>query len=398
VVADFYLTLRPATQKISHVWKTGIQTTVKGAEKRSALYTWPRIKLYNDFMAGTNQKINYLKRSLFRYPDKIWGVPIWADKTVLTSQAVYGQKVLNVGETDNRHFYTGRQVVIINPSNFLSYEAGIIDSLTSNQITLTENLSLTWGAGSFVLPSYDCRVSQEQEIGATFQNIQGFSIEATEAFETLRTYAYSIPSSGADTYQGLDLFLLRPQNPLTYKYKRAYNLAQFLGLGYAYSSYDTGDNVLGLKGSWLRNSRANIWTLLNFFNSKQGRFQKFWIPTWSKDIVPTAAILSADTVINVENIEYNTVYLPNEVIGRYVYIQFPDGTYVCRKISTATPTTITLDSAIGKAVSADNLSKLLISFLILCRFDIDELEIEYIRENYGKAEMGFSGLVGEDIS
>ena len=396
-MTDFYLTMRPATQKVAHTWKTGIQTTVKGVEKRSMLYTWPRLSLQNDFLAHTTQKINYLKRNIFRYADKVWGIPIWSDRTILTSQAASGQAILAVGETDYRHFHEGRTCIIIDPLDFTKYEVKTIDSFTSVQIILTVNLTSTWPVNSHVLPVYDCRITQDQEMAADYQGFQSFQLSATEAYESLRSFSYTLPESGADTYQGLDLFLYRMQRPFTYRYKRAYDLTQFLGIGYAYSNYDAGDNVLGLKASIYRNTRQEIWELLNFFDSKMGRFDKFWIPTWSKDLVPNVAILATDTVLTIEPTQYDTYYLPDEIIGRYVYIQFPDGTYTCKKITTADTTTITLDDQIGKAVSAGDLSKLLISFLILCRFDLDELEINYIIENKATADLSFAGLVGETL-
>jgi hypothetical protein len=396
-MADFYLTMRPATQKVSHTWRTAIQTTVKGVEKRSMLYTWPRISLFNDFILTTNQKINYLKRNLFRYADKVWGIPVWADRTILTSQAASGQAILNVGETDYRHFYEGRNCIIIQGNDFTKYEVKTIDSFTNDQIVLTANLASTWPINSFVLPLYDCRITQDQEMSSEFQNIQNFQLSATEAYETLRSFDYSVPESGADTYQDLDLFLYKFQRSVTYKYKRAYDLSQFLGLGYAATKYDPGENVLGLQTSLLRKTKQDVWNLLNFFDSKQGRLEKFWVPTWSRDIVATSAILATDTVLTIEPMQYNTYYLPDEVIGRYLYIQFPDQSYICKKITTASTSSITLDGQIGQAVSAGDLSKLLISFLILCRFDIDELEIEYLVENFGKADLSFAGLVGETL-
>lgn len=398
-VADFYLTLRPKNQKISHIWKTNVQTTIKGVEQRSMLYTWPRLKIQADFIANSTQKINYFKRNLIVNSDKIWGIPIWADETKLTSQALSGQAVLNVGDTGNRHFFQGRCCIIIdpNPFNFLNYEVKTIQSLTSTQITLTGNLVSTWPTNALVLPVYNCRIAQDQTIDGQFINIQNFSLIAEEAFETLRSFSYAPPSSGADTYQGLDLFLYKGQDPLKFTYKRAYDTAQFLGLGYSYSRYDTGENTLGLKGTLLRKTRQDIWSLLNFFDSKQGRLERFWIPTRSQDIVVTAPILATDTVLTIEPIQYTTYFLPDEILGRYVFIQFPDRSYVCKKITGADSSTITLDSAIGKAVSAENLERLLISFLILGRFDIDELEIAYIMENYGSADLSFAGLVGETL-
>ena len=397
-MASTYLTLSPSGNKISHVWKTGIQTTINGIEKRSALYTFPRVNSYHEFIAYTTPMINFLKRKLFYYPDTIWGIPIWMDKTLVTSQASSGQKTIHVAETDYRHFNAGGKFLLVSSSDFTSYEVGTIDSMSSTQIVAVGYLTSTWPINTMIFPLYDCRVNQSQEMEADFELAQYFHLDAREEFESLKTFLYSAPSSGADTYQDLDLFLNRMTPTVTYGYKRPYNLVQYLGLGYAYQQYAPGDNALGLKASILMTEREEIYNLFKFFDSKMGRFDKFWVPTWSKDLVPNAGILASDTVISVEPIEYNTIYFPNEVIDRHVLIRFPGGSYACRKILGANATTITLDSVIGTSVLAADLNDLIICFLILGRFDIDELEVEYIKENIATAELSFAGLVGEDIT
>jgi hypothetical protein len=125
------------------------------------------------------------------------------------------------------------------------------------------------------------------------------------------------------------------------------------------------------------------------------------MPSWNGDLVVTAAVLNTDTVLTVENIDYETHYLTNEVIGRYVYIEFPGGTYACRKITAADDDTpsVTLDSAIGTAVPAAQLDQLLVSFLNLSRFDLDELAVDYPLGDveYGQMDLSVMGLIGEAV-
>ncbi len=396
-MADVNLTIRPQSFKLSHVWRTSIQNAYNGNEKRTMLYTWPRVILDVEYILSQNDRINWFKRNLIQKDTLTWAAPIWSDETTLTSQAASGQKILAVGSTDTRHFYNGRQCIIISASSFLSYEIGTIASFTSTEITLVDNLVSTWGAGSIVAPWYDFRLEDEQEIGALFQKLQKIELKLTEEFKTLRTFSYTVPASAAPTYLTYDLFLYKAANPIQYNYKRPYEGGQFLGLGYYTDQFASGKNLLKMKTSLVRTSRADIWSLLSFFDSKMGRFNPFWIPTWSKDIIATTAILSSDTIINIEDISYTTFYLLNEIIGRYVYIRFPNSTYVCRKITDASASTITLSSAIGTAVALADLSNLLISFLMLCRFDIDTIEIDYQTKTFATSDLFFAGLLDNTI-
>jgi len=398
-MADVYLTIEPKTQQIAHQWRTSIQKTVNGKEKRSALFTWPRIILRNTLAPAGSREINWLKRKIMRYSDATWGIPLWPDKTALTTQAASGQKILAVADTGNRHFYAGRQCILIKPSDPFVYAVGTINILASAQITLLVNLAATWPAGSWVLPLYDCRIAADREIAGKAMRRQETDLEATEAYEAARTFDYALPASGAPTYLDIDLFLPTVETPVTYKYSRPYDLLQFLGLGYAASRYAAGENALGMKTKMIRPTRTEIWEALKFFDACQGRLQSFWMPSWSRDIVATQAILATDTVINCEDIEYTTHYLPNEVIGRHVFIRFPDRTYACRKIDDAAAATITLGSAIGTAVPANQLGRLLICFLNLCRFDIDEMAVDYPNGGgeYGQIDLSVMGIVGETV-
>jgi len=398
-MTDVYFTDKPSDQNISHVWRTSIQKTIKGGEKRSSLYTWPRVLLKTSGQLTTDTEINRLKRNLINYVDELWWIPLWTDETTISSQAASGQKIINVGSTSDRHFYAGRKCIIINPDDTTDYEYGTIDSLTSSQITVVDNLSATWPVSSLVIPLYAFRFEKKQSIAAVIQNYQKFDFNITEAYETARDFTYSVPASGADTYESIDLFLQPFHGEMNYSYNRDYSYLQYLGLGVAYSEFDAGENIMGIKASLMRSTRSEIWETLDFFDSKQGRLSRFWVPTWSKDIVPNVAIGATDTVINIENIEYTTHFLPNDVIGRYIYIQFPDNSYVCRKIIASTAVTITLDSQIGTAVSTAGLDHILDRFLNLSRFNIDEMKIEYQAKNpdIAKISIGFTGIVEEAV-
>jgi len=395
-MADVYLTIRPCTFELSHTWKTSTQLGQTGNERRTMLFTWPRLGLTVKYILSVNKNINWFKRQLIKNSDSVWAVPIWADETELTGSAASGQKTLAVADTGDRHFYDGRECIIINPNDFLSYEVGTIESFTATGITLVDNLASTWPAGSLVSPLYDFRIEKpEQEINSKFIGYQTICLELVESFDELRTFAYTIPTSSADTYLTHDLFLYPATNPITYKYRRPFVTYSFLGLGYHRSLLDTGKNYLQMKQTLMRSSRADIWKVINFFDSKRGRFAHFWVPTRSKDIVATASILAGSSVINIEDISYTTFYLPNEIIGRYVYIQFPDKTYACRKITAASSTTITLDSAIGTTVAASDLSRLLISFLLFGRFEIDTIELDYIMKDTASIDLVFAGLLDD---
>ena len=395
-VADVELTIHPRKKfSLSHLWKTSIQKVVTGGEKRTALYTWPRVQADYETKLINDTEFNWIARKLYKYLYGLWGIPIWPDRTALSSQANSGQKVLNVDETDNFHFYVGRDIIIINPTNFQLYEIGKVESLTSTSITLDANLSNTWPIGSLVLPRYLFRIEDPQEVQAKVFQYQELKFSVIESFESLRSFTYTIPESGASVYKGLDVFQFIPYNGIECIYNKPWNLLQFLGLGYTSCEYEK--TLIGIKGGYQEKGRDCLWNMLKFFDSKMGRWGDFWVPTWKKDIVVTAAILSTDTTISIQNIEYSTHWaVGDDIVGEYIQFYFPDGTKVFKQITSApTSTSIIIDSATGKAVTSDELDLLIVSFLLPVRFNVDEIKFDYVDgncEEVADIRLSFRGL------
>lgn len=398
-MASVYFVIPPTTMGVSHLWVTSIQTTINGTEKRSALTTWPRIKFEGSWFFTNDTDINTAKRNLLFYPDSIWGVPLWPDKTVLTSQALASQKTLLVSATANRHFYVGRECIIIK-TDYSSYEVGTIASMTATSIVLESNLSSTWAASSYIIPLYEFRLEATQYIDMDYIKTTGLQLVGHEAYETLRSFTYTLPASSATTYKALDVFSFIPVRQLKYKYYRPYDMVQFFGLGVATQNYKAGDNAIEAQGRYVFTTREQTWNFLKFFDSKMGRLSSFWMPTWQRDVVPSAAIAADATVITINPIDY-ALYLANDIIGRYIMFVMPDGTYQYRKITDADATTITIESALGTAITTAQLTDLIVSFIHYARFEVDEVKMDFSNgynvDGMSRTEATFKVILNEDL-
>ena len=383
-----YLTTEMVDQKISHAWMTKIQETVEGDEKRSALFTWPRIKLINKLSLIENEKQRFIYTQLWRDIYNVWGIPIISDRAKLTSTATAAQNVINVNETDYRHFYEGRECILVSLTNWESYEVVTISGISDTQITTISGLSNTWPADTNIYPFYECRVAQEQTRVSEFYKYNSIEIVTKESFESTRDFTYTLPTIDDvvfPTYNSLDLFLYRPLNPITERYRHPYTLMSHYGKQTCFSIY--GDTRAILNRTFLCGSKKEIYDLLDFFDSKQGRLETFYTPSWLKDVVIANEFSDASTLLIVDNL-----YLTEEeLVGRHVYIEFKDGSYVCREIvSSPNALTIILDSAIGTTVPKEDLQNTLCSFLYEVRFNVDELLLEYQVENIAKTKLGFN--------
>lgn len=198
------------------------------------------------------------------------------------------------------------------------------------------------------------------------------------------------------TFRDFDLFLTEPNwvRALEDSFRRDTRVFQSLGIGAAWSNFD--ETLLGLKAGYLLSGKAEIQDLMDFFDDKKGRWQPFWVPTWQADLVVTAAIDPADTIITVRDVKYSDFWQPNDVTGRFLFFKFPDGSHAVRTVLDApTSATIRLTSPIGQAVPTDQLDRLLVSFLLFCRFDQDEIEIRFLTDSAAEAALAFRTLPQE---
>ena len=390
MTASVYMTLPMRKQSISHQWKTTIQENIEGDEKRSAIFTWPRVNFDISLGLSFPSHRRFIRAHLYRNIHNTWGIPIRYDQSVLTAQAASGQAILTLDNTDNRHFYDGRGCILLSPSNWLSYEfATILTVDSSTQITLSANLISTWPTGTLVFPCYECRINPIHQITVKERNVNDLFLDAKESFEVDRSFTYSVPASDAATYDGLDLFVRHPVLPVQEIFKHPFDLHVFWGKQYVQSDYDK--TRFSWQRSYLLTGRADIYNMLNFFDSKQGRFQPFYTPTWADDLIVTGAILAADTTLTIDP----EVYLSSaEIINRHIYIQFPNGTYTCRKvIGLPASTTVQLDGAVGTAVAVGDVNKMMVCFLYKVHFGTDDIEIDfYPAENAAKTNISLDGV------
>lgn len=384
-----YLTMGMTDQQISHTWRTIIQKTIEGGEKRSALQTWPRITLDSQIQFTSDQEKTFIRTMLNREIYGFWKIPIISDKSTLSSQAASGQKILAVSENDYRHLYDGRECVLIDPDDWESYEVVAIDTVDSSiQITAVDNFASTWPAGTLIFPLYSFRITDEQDLTSKFHTITGIDINAEEAFETQRTFTYALPTIDTDifpVYNSLNMFLKRPRNPISEKFRRPYTLLGEIGMKTPFSNYDHTRGILDRDFQFT--SKKEIYDHLDFFDVNQGRLGSFYTPTWLNDIVVNDGFDSVDTTLTTKKIYFTEL----EIIGKHAYIEFPDKTYAVREITARpTDTSITLDSAIGTTISAADIARVRISFLHETRFNQDEITLNYQQKNQGIARSGLS--------
>ena len=397
MIIDDIITLPPNWESkptIERTWKTGIQTSVVGLEIRSALFTWPRRRLQFTIDSLTAAESNFLRRILWKNLHNVLGIPFWMDRTTLTAQANSGQAVLQVADTTNRNFEAGAPCVVM--TAYDTYEYAEILSFTDTSITLNTNLVSTWATGN-VYPVLQSRFDWQQQLGGVTSTIANLSVDADEAFDADVTKVFI----GADpfiTHLSRPVFTLEPnwRTTVDQTIGRPYDIWKFLGKEAVDTSRE--ESVIGTKALFTFYNRADLYEFIKFFDYVRGRWGRFYCPTWMKDVVVTSAIGSADTVLDVEAIDWSNYWdIGYDVgpAGSNLFLWAPDGTKVAREIvDEPTTTTLELGKAVGIDVTAEGLYALLCSFLPLSRFATDSIEIKYEAENVAEVQVTFVTIPG----
>lgn len=363
-------------------WRTGVQRTIVDGEKCSALFTWPRRTLSYDTVAVEYSETAYIKRKIYKNLHNVWGIPYWQDRTVLTVEAANGQAVLNVASTQYRNFEIGGQCVLLLDQN--SYEIGTIQNFTVDQVTLSANLADTWPVGIEVYPILKCRIRTEQGFNLLSAQVGKIHIEAKEEYDEIIRHIPNIDDFLI--YEDWPVFdvLLNWGETVRVSFLHDYEGLSFLGKTCSLFHWD--ETAFRFDAEYLIFGKAEIQRLLDFFDVHQGRWGKFWYSTEVSDVVITAPFVLGAVELTIEPIEYPSYWL-GQRSGSYIKLLWPDGTFTCHSVVLASADTITIDPAVDKGCTAEQLSYLLVSFLTLCRFSQDEIEMEYLSNSVANTKL-----------
>jgi len=235
-MSEVYLPLRASKFTLSHIWRTNVQTSLNGTEKRSSLFSWPRVKISMEMPCGIYKAQAWMRRNFYAHVDDTWGLPLWCDLSSITSTAT-GSTI--PCDTTGRHFYESRECMVINKliSNWDDYEICTISGVAENAITISGALGKSWAAGNFVVPVYDFRTNFKGSINRQIREYDTISMEGVESFESARAFDYTAPASGTVTYRDKELFVYKPNSPKDETWSRAATIQQYLGKGFKHSYY-----------------------------------------------------------------------------------------------------------------------------------------------------------------
>ena len=142
------------------LWLTNILSHRDASEQRRQPRRKPRRQLEYSVLPTAAIERQRLDNFIWSKQRGAMLLPIWTDAQILTTAAASGQPVVSVNTTTYDYDV---DAYLILWSDFETYEAVQIDSLTSSAVTLGENLVSTWPAGTVVCPARLARMSQSAQ-------------------------------------------------------------------------------------------------------------------------------------------------------------------------------------------------------------------------------------------
>lgn len=132
---------------------------------------------------------------------------------------------------------------------------------------------------------------------------------------------------------------------------------------------------------------------VNFFLTQQGKLKRFWLPWWKNSFALAESISSGDTVITIEHCRYHTIDQGYERI----FILLKSGYFISRKVlgvvQSGNNENILLQTEMDRNIEQNDI--VFFGRLLLVRFDIDELEFDFLNNKVSELSIPFKELPHE---
>jgi len=147
-----------------------------------------------------------------------------------------------------------------------------------------------------------------------------------------------------------------------------------------------------IKFKYLCEDKEVEYALIDFYNSRKGRLERFWIQGYKEEFILSQAISNTDTIINIHDNGFDLIYKGHERL----YIELKNGDLITRKITNVakvgtelqlTVTAITQDIAMSEVG--------VFGRIYLVRLDKDVLETVFNNSTIAEVELDFVEVVRE---
>lgn len=354
-------------------WNTQVMTSNNGYEQRMKLRNAPR-QLFTFNIAIPRGEIGRLDTLLFGNRGGEFFVPVSSECRKLIAPTSAASPNIDVS-TEFADFRVGGEAIIYNSPR--DFELVVIQSLTTNQIVATANISKVYGITALVMPVRTAILINNPKrltTGDTQRLQTNFLVKDNIALTT---------SPSPVQYKNFDVFL---DQPLT--------LNNFASDVYSnrVDSVDFGTGLSNEFAPWIKtktqrsfglqfDSQEEVWNYRLWLHRRQGKLLPFWMPTFESDftLLTTGAITNQLLVVNDGQDTLSD--------GRNDLAILTAAGWILREILSIVPAGADLLVTLDSVVSIDASEVELISFLGRKRLTSDKLDIIWDGNDTGHASV-----------
>jgi hypothetical protein len=367
-------------------WLTDVLPALDGTEQRVGLRKNPRQLFAWDVLVDDGLERSVLENVLFDWQSRTFGVPQWHEDTPITASVTGGSTTtLSVLSTDNADYRNGGLVLLYESAS--KYDVLNLVSHTATTLVVQNPPQNSYSPGPDV-------VAAPLRLGALVGNPRGqryrtgldrlslrFRIKDNDAnlgdASTWPTFASKVLLDDFNFVQGVI-----PEDLA----QRMIVVDGETGLTSEFSPWDR--HRRGSLKMFVVKTRADLFRVRKLLHFLGGRRLSFFLPTFSRDLVPLANMTSGQTTLAVQNVGYTNFVRsrqPKNVI-RVVPVAGSGSpflrTILSSTINTPIQETITVDSAWPSTLTPAQVD--MISFVEKVRLDSDEIVIRHERSGHSK--------------
>ncbi len=359
--------------EIASAYATAISQAQTLAEERKGLMARPTRVGELSLVALRQADAWQLQMTVQRFSQADSLVPLFPDFTTLTAAA---SSTTLTCDTTHRRFFEGARVIVAELANtaaLVNFEVATIAAggVADGALTITGAVARTYPVGSRVYPAIEARLSLSGSAEVvTDQNLTTRLrwAEALGASQLPGLAAVDTTPAGFNTYADEVIMHVTPNWNQHTTGPRRIGRAARTGRSVSMSTWG-GRPLMSKSLGWQFGSRADVFNILRFFDSRGGRLHPFILPSFLDDFTPLA--LGGTTVDVVPN---GPVFDYGHTTHLALFMR--DTTLVVRAIDSvarlsASVDQITLDAALPSGLLLSEVRR--VSACHRVRFDRDEL-------------------------
>jgi hypothetical protein len=369
---------------------TDILVANNGEEQRVSVRKNPRQIFNSQYRIPEGHERRQLQNLIFTWHPRVFGVPVWFEARYLGADAVATDTTITV-DTPYADFRAGSLAIVW--KDYQTFDALEIASLTANSLTFTSGLTQPFTAEqTLIMPLRLASTRGTIKVAHALNSMDEVGIVWTVedndsnigSITGWPIHNSKVMLDGSNRVGGTNI-----RDDLA---RHVDALDNLIGEPIQFSNWAVSHPVT-TKG-WAVRSPQELWQVRQLVHALRGSQVAFYLPTFYKDLVPTADLASGSFLMDIERVGYTDFVFAQEP-NKSVRVELNDGTVLTRQVTTSdilddTTERLTVDVSWPSTISFGDIER--VSYLRLSRIADDAVRFQHLYAGEARITMGVMGV------